>query len=243
MAQDNQLSFLPEDYLEKKSQRRASLICGMLFLCVMGGLGSAFWISEQAMRRVEQAYTQVSQQYVNEALRIQQVKEMQNKQRRMAHQADITASLLERVPRSFLLAEFTNTLPAGVSLLDMNLDSKVVVQATAAEPAKTAFEIKKAAKAGGKDAAPVLPEPKKYDVGIKLVGVAMDDGQVAQYLKKLSQSKLLRDVNLNVTEEYLLDKQPMRKFEMEMTLNPTADAQQIVPAATATRVADVAVEK
>jgi Tfp pilus assembly protein PilN len=242
MGQDNQLSFLPEDYLAKKSQRRASIICGVLFLCVMGGMGSAFWLSEQATRRVEQEYALVTRQYVNEALRLQQVKEMQNKQRRMAHQADITASLLERVPRSFLLAEFTNALPAGVSLLDMTLDSKVVVGAAAPEPAKTAFEQKKAARAA-METGPSLAEPKKYDVNIKLVGIAMNDGQVAQYLKKLSQSKLLRDVNLNITEEYVLDKQPMRKFEMEMALSPTADAQQLVPAATGLRVADVPVEK
>ncbi len=243
MAQDNQLSFLPEDYLAKKSQRRASIICGLLFLCVMGGLGSAFWLSEQATRRVERQYSQVGQQYVNEARRIQQVREMQNKQRRMAHQADITASLLERVPRSFLLAEFTNTLPAGVSLLDVTLDSKVAAPAATPEAAKTAFELKKAAKVGAKDTVATLAEPKKYDVNLKIVGIAMDDGQVAQYLKKLSQSKLLKDVNLNITEQYLLDKQPMRKFEMEMTLSPNADAQQLTPAATAARVADVSVEK
>jgi Tfp pilus assembly protein PilN len=242
MAQDNQLSFLPEDYLEKKSQRRASIICGMLFLCVMGGLGSAFWLSEQATHRLDKEYSLVQQQYVNEARRIQQVKEMQNKQKRMAHQAEITSSLLERIPRSFLLAEFTNLLPAGVSLLDMTLDSRVTVK-PAPEPPKTLVEQKRSAKAPAKDAGPALPEPKKYDVTIKLVGIATNDGNVAEYLKKLSQSKLLKDVNLNITEEAKLDKMPVRKFEMEMSLNPAADAQQLAPTAGTAHVADVSVEK
>ncbi|MFI5380135.1 MAG: PilN domain-containing protein [Tepidisphaerales bacterium] len=241
MAHDNQLSFLPEDYLEKKSQRRASIICGLLFLCVMGGLGSAFWLSEQATHQLEKEDSLVQQQYVNEARQIQQVKEMQSKQRHMAHQAEITASLLERVPRSFLLAEFTNLLPAGVSLLDMTLDSKLTVK-PAVEAPKTAFEQKKAAKAPPREPGTALPEPKKYDVTIKLVGIATNDGNVAEYLKKLSQSRLLKDVNLNFTEPALLDKQPVRKFEMEMSLNPAADAQQIAPPA-GSRVADVSVEK
>ena len=35
---NNPISFLPDDYLERKAQRRASLICGVLFIMVMGGL-------------------------------------------------------------------------------------------------------------------------------------------------------------------------------------------------------------
>src|SRR5688572_33359739 len=97
-AAPNQLSFLPDDYLERKAQRRANAICGILFVCVMGGLGSAFTLAERASKVVEAEYAEVEKVYLAEATRITQVKEMQNKHRRMAHQAEMTSSLLERVP-------------------------------------------------------------------------------------------------------------------------------------------------
>src|SRR5687768_9311799 len=150
-AAPNQLSFLPDDYLERKAQRRANAICGILFVCVMGGLGSTFTLTERATKAVDAEYAAVDAQYLAEATRIQQVKEMRNKHKRMAHQAEMTSSLLERVPRSNILAELTNSLPAGVSLLDFQLESKPAAKVAAPAPgsdaAKTAYEQKKAAKA------------------------------------------------------------------------------------------------
>jgi Tfp pilus assembly protein PilN len=222
----NQLSFLPDDYLQQKAQRRAVVICAALLVCVMGGLVWAFAQSESATRRVEDRAAAVDEQYIREAERIARVAEMREKQKRMAHQAEMTAALLERVPRSLLLAELTNLLPAGVFLLEVTLDSKVA--APPPPPPGTALE---ARKARGGAAEP--PAPRKYDVTLKVSGVALNDGQVAQYLKKLAESALLRDVNLLVTEEYTLDKQPMRRFQMEMLVNADVDLPQAAPRTTA----------
>lgn len=266
-AAPNQLSFLPDDYLERKAQRRANAICGVLFVCVMGGLGSAFTLTERATKAVDAEYAAVEAQYVAEAKRIQQVKEMRNKHKRMAHQAEMTSSLLERVPRSNILAELTNSLPAGVSLLDFHLESKPAVKlkeapASAADAAKTAYEQKKAAKAkagggGANEAAlPAGPEPKKYDVTMKVTGIAQNDKLVARYMTKLQESPLFRDVNLLVTEEHELEREkqhyeddddangnkrpeaerrrekkaqrppPVRKFQIAIMLNPEAEIRQ-----------------
>ncbi len=37
MASPNQLSFLPDDYMERKSQRRTNAICAVLSILVIGG--------------------------------------------------------------------------------------------------------------------------------------------------------------------------------------------------------------
>jgi len=218
------LNFLPDDYLERKAQRRANVICGVLFVAVMAGVGAAFSLSEQATRRVEQEYARVEAQYVNEARRLEQVRQMQEKQKRMAHQAELTASLLERVPRSYLLAEITNSMPAGVSLLEFSLDSKPRAASTPAETPKTAYELKKAAKQGAARAdAPPPPAVRQVDVQIKMTGVAQTDVQVAQFLNRLSRSRLLKDVNLVYTDEMKQQDDRLRKFQMEMMLNPAAE--------------------
>jgi Tfp pilus assembly protein PilN len=224
MSAPNQLSFLPDDYLARKAQRRTNVICATLFLIVMGAITAAFMLSERSTHALVQRHDEVDRQYAEAAKRIEQVQEMQEKQRKMAHQAEVTASLLEHVPRSYLLAEFTNSMPAGVSLIDLSMESRVK-QAPAAPAAKTAFEQKKAeleAKNKGAAAPAPLPQAKQYDVIIKLTGVARTDVQVAQFINKLSRSTLLKDVNLDIIDQYTVDADTVRKFQLDMRLNPDA---------------------
>ena len=243
MKAPNELSFLPDDYLERKAQRRTNAICATLFLIVMVAIGSAFKFTERSMRVVEQEHADFEQHYTEAAKRIQQVQQMQDKQRTMAVQAELTASLLEKVPRSFLLAEITNSMPSGVSLLDMTLESKR--RQAPKDAAKNTFEAKRststanAAPSGSKLGAPgaskIASEAKVYDVSLKITGVAYTDVQVAQFISRLNASKLLKDVNLVISEEYKkADEQQLRQFTIEMMVDPEAEVSSLQkPAVTA----------
>jgi len=227
MASPNQLSFLPDDYLERKAQRRTNAICAVIFCAVIGGVAATFWLSEKATKAVESEYATVDSQYVTEAKRIEQVLQMHEKQQRMAHQAELTASLLEKVPRSYILAELTNQLPAGVSLLDFNMESKMRQRPVVA-PVMTDYEKQKAAReassrTGSGSPAPVSAEPKLYDVSMKLTGICSTDVQVGDYMKALNKSKVLRDVNLLITEEFVQGGDKLLRFQIEMTLSPDAE--------------------
>jgi Tfp pilus assembly protein PilN len=244
MASPNELSFLPDDYLERKAQRRTNAICAVLFLIVMVAIGSAFSFTERAVRSVEGEHAAVEKEFTEAAKRIELVQQLQDKQKRMAQQADLAASLLEKVPRSYILADVTNALPVGVSLLEVKLESKQRGNAPAAAAStagKTAFERKRADKKEKADAAQAAAnQPKLYDVAIRLSGVAQTDVQVAQFISRLNQSSVLMDVNLIVSEEHKADKSedPLRKFELEARLNPTAE----VTPETATKHGTAAVE-
>ena len=231
MAAPNELSFLPDDYLERKQRRRTNAICAVLFCVVIACIASAFWVTERSMREIDAQALAVDQQYTEAAKRIEQFQELQEKQRTMAHQAELTASLLEKLPRSFVLAEITNGLPAGISLLDFNLDAHIV--AAPAGPPKTAFDVR-AAEINGNKALPGLAtaQPRVYDVNLKATGVAENDVEVSQFITKLNKSPLLKDVNLLYTDEFApgqKDGPKLRKFQIEMSLNPDAkiDAEMI----------------
>jgi len=56
-----------------------------------------------------------------------------------------------------------------------------------------------------------------------VTGTAYNDGQVAQYIARLTKSRLLKDVNLSVTDEFVLGDDKLRKFQIEMMLDPDAD--------------------
>jgi hypothetical protein len=222
MASPNELSFLPDGYLEQKAQRRANAICAALFLLVMAGVGSAFTLSERATRRIDEQYAAVEQQCIAEARHIEQMRQMEERQRHMAHQAELTASLLEKVPRSNILAAITNCCDAaGVSLLDLTMDSKERQKAAAkAEAPKTAYEQKKAARSG---APAPLPEAKSYDIAIKLTGIGQTDVQVAQFLSNLNRARFFRDVNLVITDQITVGENKLRKFQIEMMLDRDVD--------------------
>jgi Tfp pilus assembly protein PilN len=231
MSDPNQLSFLPDDYLANKAQRRTNAICGMLFLVVLLALAAAFALTERPLAASRRANALVAAQYADAARPIEQFHQMQEKQRQVTAQAQLSASLLEKVPRSFLLAEITNALPAGTSLLEVSLDSKARPQgspgAGGAAP-KTQYELKKAAleaKTSGVAAGPPLAEPKILDVTLRVTGMTNTDVQVAQFMSGLSRSKLLTDVNLVVSDEYEHDKHMVRKFQIEMQVNPDAEVE------------------
>jgi len=225
MGSPNQLSFLPDDYLERKAARRTNAICAVMFLLVIGGVGSAFTISENATKAIDKQYNKIEEQYVSEAKRIEQVRQMHEKQQRMARQAELTASLLEKVRRSDILAEVTNCMSPGVSLLEFTLESRPKQSSTGgAAPALTAYEQKKLAREqANKPKEEKEAVAKVFDVYMKVVGTAYNDGQVATYITRLNKSKLLKDVNLAVTDEFVMGDDKLRKFQIEMMLDPDAD--------------------
>jgi len=217
MTSPNQLSFLPDDYLERKAQRRTNVICAGLFIIVMIAIGSAFSITERSMRQIELQHTAVEQEYTEAAKRIEAVQRMQEKQRTMAHQAELTASLLEKVPRSFLMADITNSMPSGVSLLDFTMDTKAEMI-----PVKVP-EKRNTISAESPSTPPPAPQMQKiFSVTMKMTGVAGTDVQVAQFITKLNRSELLKDVNLVISDEFKVGNEVLRKFQIEMMLNPNA---------------------
>jgi Tfp pilus assembly protein PilN len=208
---ESNLSFLPEDYLERKAQRRTNVICAVLAGIVMAAIGSAFTLTEKVNRQAELNHSKVDAQYAEAAKQIQQFQQMENEEKKMASQAELAASLLEKVPRSIVLAQVTNSVPKGVTLTDMTLDSRRKLSKTPpADPAKAA-------------AAPA--EPIAYDVTVSISGVAGDDVQVADFIHRLGESPLFKDVNLIISDEFARDDQKtkLRKFQIEMSLNGDAD--------------------
>src|SRR5687768_14291399 len=124
MNAPNQLNFLPEDYLVRKAQHRTNVICATLFVLMISGIAVAFTIADRAMRGAEQRHAAIDKQYTDAAKRIQEMETMRQKQSVLARQAELAGSLIDRVPRSYMLAEVTNLLPGGVYLTDLDMEMR-----------------------------------------------------------------------------------------------------------------------
>ena len=218
-------SFLPEDYLEKRLQRRTNVISLTLFVVVMGFVTGAFFVTNRQRSEVLALQEQVDSQYVDAARRLEQLDELQRRKQEMIRKAKTTSTLLERVPRTIVLAELINNMPPTLSLLELDLESKTIQ--TRRPQLRTAMDKAKARASKQEDAE--APPQRITEVSLKVVGVAPTDVQVAQFMASLGRARLFEQVNLAFSEEIKIGKNLMRKFSIDMQLNQAIDTTNFEP--------------
>lgn len=224
----NKVDFLPEDYIEKKAQQRTNVICLLLFLAVMVGVGGGFAITEKRKKGMDDRMTQVNKQMKQASESLKQLEVLEGKREQMMNKASLSASLMESVPRSLILATVTNDLPAGVSLTEFELTSKDITPKPAVSAKKTSKSRSRNSKSkqAKKSAEPEQKEiiPQKWQTTVEITGLAPTDMQVAELLKNLQTSKLIQEANLMYSEEHETDDEVVRKFQLLLILDPEARA-------------------
>ena len=238
----NVINFLPNDYMERRHRRRANIVCliiggaAVLGLSLVSALALVSMLSSAAMRAV------VEQQYVDASQQIKQLKDLEERRAGLIHKVELSTDLLERVPRSHLLARLTNCLPQKASLTGLVLkleDVEVPAPASAAGPAGAAAGEQDKAK-GGKNAKGTT---KVKVWTFRIDGLAPTDVEVAEYMTRLSADPLFRVVDLQYSEEFpYREGTTMRKFQLSFRLSPDAE-KILVPTATSAVTAPAPVAK
>jgi Tfp pilus assembly protein PilN len=208
------MNFLPEDYVEKRQANRAAWVFIGLLLAVVGGIVGAYLYTQWKMRDVFAERDRVGAAYDDASKKIAQAQELEQQKERLIQKADTITALMEKVKRSTLLAELTRSRPSGVNFVGMELKSKEVLP-----PVKTAAELEKA------KTQPAEVKLPSVDVSVTLTGTAPTDADVAAYMTALQKSPLLAGVALTYSEEFkkTKDDPAMRRFNVEMHINPNAD--------------------
>ena len=142
--------FLPDDYVELRTQRRTNILWALVFLVVAGSIGWAYMIAQKKVQMAQEMNRRISEEFAAQSKPIELFKSLQEEQKKLNQKAELVGSLGERVNRSNILAELTNRLPTGVYLVDFSLDGR-----KRADGNKTAFD--RAVTAG-------QPKPILYDV-------------------------------------------------------------------------------
>lgn len=241
-------SFLPEDYVHRKAEVRMNFLGLALFAVVMLGVVGAFFVTNHRWAAIREKQKTIGASYEQEAQKIEQLKTLESQRATMMEKAEITTALIERVPRSVLLAQLITTMPKDVTLLEFSLKSKRLdTPIKEAETAKTKKPVVKSidkggekakagAKPGGKTAgkdtkskdAPAEEKPKirppKFEYTLTLIGVAGVNNDIADYLAKLKSSTILENVDLQYIRETTMNNNPMRRFEIQAGIRAEADA-------------------
>lgn len=226
------MSFLPEDYLDRRAQRRTNLICVTLFIIVMSAVIGAYLVSDQQRMEVRKHREIVNARFTEAARRLEQLDEMHKRKGQMLKKARVTGALLEKLPRSLVLSQLVNAMPATLSLLEVELET-IAVKPTASQH-KTALDKAKAdakSKKGKKNEPAPEPEIELKPVQIRLnvIGVAKTDVEVSQFMADIKNTELFSNVNLGYSEEIKLNEVSMRKFRVEIIVNQNIDFREFEP--------------
>ncbi len=211
----NTINLLPENYLQRRRQHRGNLICTVLFGVVIVSICGAAVVSERNCQRTRQVCDRMNAAYADAAKLIDEVHQLEAQKQKMLDKAKRSAALMERMPRSYLLAMLTNSLPAGSSLKSVRITMQTVAQPKAAKPKTKSAAVKAAAKA----------KPAKVAIVLSITGKATTDVQVARLIAKLAAHPLTDVVDLSYSKQSAgMQDTATREFRLSVVLKPDADA-------------------
>lgn len=209
-------SFLPEDYLDRKIARRTNFICIALFVVMFMAIGAAYFVQGRQSSAIHEKHAMVNAQFAERAQQLRQIEQLQERKQQMIGKAKIVQQLVERVPRSIILAEMINHMPSTLSLLELNLETKIVKPGarpqTAIERDRLERGLEEAEQSGE-----VVIEPR--EIHLEIVGVAPDDTDVSEFMQNLTEHPLYVAVGLEYTERFMIEGVEMRRFRIVMQLN------------------------
>ena len=222
------MNLLPDDYIRRKRAQRSNRLCLALFVVVMAGVLAAAVVSHRSRANTQSVLDRVDNEYQQASSMMTELGQLQTQKQMMMEKAKSTSMLLERVPRSYLLAVVTNSLPPKASLLEINLYPKQVI--APAEPSKDA---KFAAKSGQNAAT-----NSQIIVEMEVSGLADTDVGVARFIANLARCPLAESVDLVYSQEKAFEikndkgdvvaKPMLREFQVRMVLRNDVDVIEVI---------------
>ncbi len=215
------INLLPEEYVQRRSQQRANLICMVLFAVAAAAVGAASLVSERTSRNTREVCERINAAYADAAKLIDEVHQLEAQKRTMLDKAKMSAALMEQLPRSYVLAVVTNALPRGASLVSLDMSVRTVQSDTGeSKKARTKFSTIAQARSVRKRplTAPTLA------VALNIKGKASTDVQVARFIANLAKHNLMEMVDLSYSKEADGQDRSTREFRLVARLKPNADA-------------------
>jgi Tfp pilus assembly protein PilN len=215
-------TFLPDDYVREARERRSGFFALALFAIVMGSVFAAFLVTNRQWTSVRTAQANINGETEKAAKEIAEMKRLESMRAQMVEKAELARGLLEPVPRSVLLASLVNTMPADLSLIELEVKSEEIKSQKAAAPQGADPKARRMTK-GKEPEAPAKPEPVRRRVVVNATGVAPDDLDVSGWMGALSKVPFLSGIRLEVSEEKEFGSTMMRQFRISMRIEPGAD--------------------
>jgi Tfp pilus assembly protein PilN len=241
-------SFLPDEYIRRRADRRNAVVSLLLFIVVMTGVVGAFVVTNRQWISVRAEQAQVAADFKAESEKIRQLEQLEDQRAEMIERAIVATSVIERVPRSILLAEIINRLPERTAITDVTMTSRRINDRAAGRPgaAPTPASMQagrsssgpsartpggqRQAGASGKAAPAREPErPPQIEFTLVIQGLAVSDAHVADFQTALRGVELLSGVELIESRDSVVNDVTLKDFRIEARILPGADVRQTTP--------------
>ena len=219
-------SFLPVEYVRGKAEQRTNLLCLALFVSVMAGVIGAFLATNRNSASARGEKAAMVEEFSAEAKRFEQLKALEEQRSKMREKAEVTASLIENVPRSVLLGELVLRLPEGLKLTDITLKTKRIEAPPPPRPPNGATKAPKSLEEQAKAQVIVAP---RFEQQVTLIGAAATNNAVADYLRSIRDCSLFASVELSFIKETMVHEQELRQFQIEAIIRSDADGRALAP--------------
>lgn len=226
------MNLLPEDYIQRRRTRRSNLLCLGLFVLILAGVVTSILLSQRTCNNTQKVLDRVNGEFQEATKLIAQLQELEAQKRTMIQKAETTASLLERVPRSYLLAVVTQSLPQTATISNFELYPKRIIIPADRSRIKDA-----------KFAAKAVKDDEMTIVQLQITGLAGTDVDVARFIASLSRHPLSSAVDLIYSQEKpielkdadgnVTDKQIFREFQVRVDLRSDVDVIDVIKDPTA----------
>jgi hypothetical protein len=167
----------------------------------------------------------VSAKYNAEAKKIEQLKQLETQRSQIMEKAQVTAALVERVPRWAINQEIALRMAPSMRLHEFKIKStRTDPPPPAAKDAPPPVKSLTNKIAGKKEEpkAPVAVAPT-FRYNVTIIGGAKENNDIADFIRSLRESPILDDVELAYIREGKGDDILPRRFEISAILRTDAD--------------------
>jgi Tfp pilus assembly protein PilN len=224
-------SFLPEEYVAERADARANALTLTLFAIALAGVVAAFFVTNRHWQSLRSRQEAINAEYQAEGKKIEQLKSLESQRAAILEKAEITAALVEKLPRWAVLGEITLRMPLTMRLDQCSLKStRVNPTPPGGVPGKTPPQslVKNIADKGKdkkgdpkKEEKPRI-EPPKFEYALSIEGTADENNDVADFLASLKQSPAFDTVELTFIKDAKELGRDMRKFQITASLRKGA---------------------
>ena len=209
------INFVPDDYIHNNESCRLNILYGVLLVLVLAGLVCAFGTIKvrQGFCASQERIVKAKMDHMHQA--ITQFDQLQVRQEVMMKNAATIAELMDPIPKSVLLAALTNHLPAGASLVKLDVVQKDPGPPLAS-PVRPTPGSPQAAKAKAK--VPEVGLEQRLETRLEITGMASSDLQVASYIEQLDGSRIVDHVALVESKEIKAADSTYRQFVLTARL-------------------------
>lgn len=247
----SQINLLPDYYIKQRFRKRVDLVFVIVFALMIFSIIAADKYSSEDFERITKEDSRVRGQFDEAARTTDEIFNKSIEKMQLQGKAKASISLLQLIPRSYLLAVIANDCPSTVSIVSVDISDKEI------DP--QAGKLRRVTIVNSAEP----PKPKEKVTFIDIMGTCALDDDASKYVSKLKANPVFKEVSLRYTQEYKgsrkkakkgsggkdVDKdlfKPAREFYVKMKVDRTADIPELVrkfkvakSAASETKPADV----